>query len=146
MLLLPTIGEQTDNDGDNEPPPLIPRSMIPGDDSDDGDSGDEDDDFEPVATTIDHEDDVRTIGSGPFVLSEGAFELFESTSLINNVVDEPTSNDQFSLTLVPTTLKSARTVNGKKLRMSLKALIDHGASHSIVNKRCLPKGSLLHYY
>jgi len=60
---------------------------------------------------------------------------------MNNVVDEPTSNNQFSLTLVPTTLTSARTVNGKELRMPLKTLIDHGASHSIVNKRCLPKGT-----
>jgi len=84
-------------------------------------------------------DDVKTSRSGPLNLSYGAFGMFQYESLLNGGVDNVLSNNA-SLHFVPTTLASARKINDRGCRRPLKTLIDHGASHSIINKRSLPRG------
>jgi len=115
--------KEPESDGDSKPAAKKPKS--------DGDS-------KPAASP--KETDTQSVKSGPLSMSEGAFEMFHLNALLNEGVDDVISPvPAIGLNLVPTTLASARKVNSIDHSAPLKTLIDHGASHSIINKRCLPK-------
>ena len=99
------------------------------------------DDAKPTADVPKKEPDAKTTRSGPLPLSKGAYESFIFDALTNDGVDQVLYPSMEPLNLVPTTISAARSVNGRPMRNTgLKTLIDHGASHSMINKRCLPNG------
>ena len=136
-----SIEDSDDNESEDSMPALVPR---------------------PSDNLIDHneflyeetyipDEYTAAVRSGPFALSGTAFLEFEAqamfTSGVDAVFEEAPSPPVFpvrtaSATMVPMTIAATKAVNGVPfIKKHIRTLIDHGASHTIINRRMLPKNA-----
>ena len=84
-------------------------------------------------------DSVGSVRSGPMNLSDGAFDMFIFEAFVSQGVEQVLA-PKMDLHLVPSTMSICAKINNRVFQRPLKTLIDHGASHSILNKRVVPRG------